>query len=279
MKVKIVLILFALLLANKNQAQIVKKDKKNSSQTESNRIKVLNIGVFHMGQTSDASSTEYNEASKKAKQEIKEVNQAIAQFKPTMILVETQPKYQQKLNDAYKKYLQNTTAKTGYENNEIQILGFEIGRLSNVKKIVAIDHRMSYNYDMQILAEKIKAKKYFDTGERLQELISSIDQNVEKVGLKNSLLTLNTDEAYDFLININADMLMFANSKNSFEGADEAAKFYHRNIRMFANINKIKTNENDRILIISGATHAAFFNKFIKRSMVYDLVSLSDYFN
>lgn len=279
MKLKIVLILFALLLASKNQAQVVKKNTKNFSQTENNKIKVLNIGVFHMGQTSDASSTEYNEASTKAKQEIKEVNQAIAQFKPTIILIEAQPKYQQKLNHAYKKYLQNTEAKTGYENNEIQLLGFEIGRLSNVKKIVGIDHRMSYDYDMQIVAEKIKAKKYFETGKKLQALISTIDQNVEKVGLKNSLLTLNTDEAYNFLININADMLMFANSKNSFEGADEAAKFYHRNIRMFANINKIKTNKNDRILIISGATHAAFFNKFIKRSMVYDLVSLSDYLN
>ncbi len=82
---------------------------------------------------------------------------------------------------------------------------------------------------------------------------------------------------YDFLINYNADMLMYVNSKDNFGGADEIAKFYKRNIRMFANINKIEMNEDDRVLIILGGTHAAFMDKFMLRSLIYKLISLKKY--
>ncbi len=277
MKSKLLIAIIAMLLSNSNQAQIIQKEIKNSLKTENKKVKILNIGVFHMGHTSDANSTKYDEASKKSKQEINEINKAIAKFKPTIILVEEQPKYQQNLEEAYRKYLQNKNTKTDYENSETQLLAFEIGRLTNVKRIIGIDHKMSYNYNMYPLAKKLNSQKFFKTGKLLNDLQNSVIKDVEKIGLKKMLLLMNTDEAYNFLININADMLMFANSKDKFEGADEASKFYHRNIRMFANINKIEMSVNDRVLIISGATHAAFFNKLIKRSMVYDLVSLSNY--
>lgn len=276
MTFKTTLIAFVFLLTGNLFAQTAE----TTSQKEASKIQVLNIGVFHMGQTSDATSTEYDEASKKAQQEIKDVTLAIAKFKPTIILVEQQPKQQEALETAYKQYLNDVTADTGfYKTNEIQLLGFEIGRLANVAKIVAIDHRMGYNYNMEPLAKKLNATKFFETGKHLQALMSTVDTDVETMGLKKALLLLNTHDAHNFLININADLLMYANSKDGFEGADEAAKFYQRNIRMFANINKVDMTKDDRVLIISGATHAAFFNKFMSRSMIYNLVPLSKYLN
>ncbi len=111
----------------------------------------------------------------------------------------------------------------------------------------------------------------------MQELEFSVVTDVDKIGLKQALLLLNSKQAYNFLINVNADMLMYANSKDNFEGADEATKFYHRNIRMFSNINKISMDYDDRVLIISGGAHAAFFEGFMSRSMIYELQPLKDY--
>lgn len=248
------------------------------SYSQDEKIKVLNIGVFHMGQTSDANSTEYDEASEKAKNEIAEVNKAIAKFKPTIILVEQQPKNQKDLDDAYGLYLKDVNADTGfYKNNEIQLLGFEIGRLTGVKKIYGIDHKLSYNYNMWELAKKENATKFFEMAKRMEKLQNSVVTNPKKIGLKNMLKIMNTDEAYNFVINANADMLMYANSKNGFEGADEASKFYKRNIRMFANINKVPMTKSDRVLIISGGTHAAYFSKFMSRSMIYELEPITNY--
>jgi hypothetical protein len=243
------------------------------------KIKVLNIGVFHMGQTSDANSTEYDEAAKESKQQIAEVNALISKFKPTIILVEDEPKDQVELMKNYELYLKDQSAKTTYDGNEIKLMGFEIGRLANVKRIYGIDHRMGYNYNQGGLAKELNAKKYFQTMMTLQQLESSVDMDVQSIGLKKVLSILNTSLAYDFLINYNADALTYVNSENGFEGVDEAAKFYHRNLRMYANINKIDMNPNDRVLIISGATHAAFFQKFFSRSYVYELESVGKYLN
>ncbi len=243
------------------------------------KIKVLNLGVFHMGYTSDATSTEYDESQEKSKQEIKEVNNLIAKFKPTIILVEEEPEHQDELEKSYKAYLDNVNAKTAYEGNEIKLLGFEIGRLTGTKRIYGIDHRIGYNYNQHALAEKLNAEKYFDFMKEMERLESTVDLDVKNVGLKKALSLMNTQEAYDWLININADVLAYVNTENGFEGVDEAAKFYKRNLRMYANMNKIKMDKNDRVLIISGGTHAAFLQGFLSRSYVYELEDISTYLN
>ena len=241
---------------------------------DANKISVLNLGIFHLGQTSDEHSTEYNEQDKKNAKDIKDVCQLIAQFKPTIIFVEADPKTNENIREVYLQYIKNPKGKSIYSNNEIQILGFEIGRLSNTKKILGFDHQLGYNYDLSEVAKNENCSDYFVIEKQLEK---EVEKHPLKSTLKETLLDINTQNYYDLLINFNADMLLYANSKNGFEGADEAAKFYQRNLRMFANINKIKTTKSDRILIISGATHAAFLNDFMSRSPKYQLEQLSDY--
>lgn len=45
------------------------------------------------------------------------------------------------------------------------------------------------------------------------------------------------------------------------------------------NLNQISVTEQDRILIISGAAHAAFLHEFIKRSPKYQLKEAAEYLN
>ena len=79
------------------------------------------------------------------------------------------------------------------------------------------------------------------------------------------------------LININADLLTYISSKGNSEGADEAAKFYHRNLVMFSNLNQVSIDKNDRVFILMGGTHTAFFNDFLKRSPKFKLENTFDY--
>lgn len=236
-----------------------------------NKIKVLNLGTFHMGTTSDAKSTEYDENDKKNVLENREIANKIAAFKPTIILLEYEPKNEEIYNANYQKYLKNPETK--FENpSEIELLAFEIARLSGVKKIYGIDHQMGYNYiKVDNLAGKINAGTY-------QKFMSK-DEFPDDPNMNTlDLLIYNNQPAYlDYLININADMLTYVSTNGKFEGADEAATFYHRNLRMFSNINRIPLKENDRIFILSGATHAAFFKELMKRSPRYELVDVFEY--
>ena len=207
-------------------------------------------------------------------EQIRSVCRKLARFKPTVICVEIEPKQQRLVEKEYETYLKDPSLATRFEG-EVQLLGFEIGRLANTKRIVPIDHKMDYDYKLGEFAKRIAADEYtlIQSGleARVKEFVAPV------TSLQQTLLKYNTQESYDFFINYNADKLVYANSKNGFEGADEAAKYYHRNLRMFANINKISLDGSDRVLIISGASHAAYFNMFMKRSPRYRLVQLETF--
>ncbi len=87
----------------------------------------------------------------------------------------------------------------------------------------------------------------------------------------------NTPEYISFLKHANADLLTYVNTEDNFEGADVAADFYKRNLRIFANINRLDIQPDDRVLILNGATHIAFFHEFMKMSPVYNVVDAQEY--
>ena len=76
---------------------------------------------------------------------------------------------------------------------------------------------------------------------------------------------------------INADIMTHVGTAEGFEGADESAKYYQRNLRMYSNLNRIKLNKDDRVFILLGASHTAFFRDFINRSPKYEMVNTFDY--
>lgn len=250
------------------------REKVSTNRTDWNKVKVLNIGVFHMGKTPDAHHKEFDENEQKNAAEIKEFCLQIAKFNPTIICIEREPSENVSLRKVFKQYKKDPTIETVYSNNEIQLLGFEIGRICKTNKIFGIDHQLDYQFDLSELARENGNDDYFQMNKYLQRQSEKFDA---KATFTETILSYNTQEYFDFSINFNADMLSYANSRDLFEGADEATKFYQRNLRMYANINKIPSQTSDRILIISGAAHAAFFQEFMKRSPKYELQNLEAY--
>ncbi len=104
-----------------------------------------------------------------------------------------------------------------------------------------------------------------------------LNVNQDKLSLFEKLKLGNTPECLDFLINVNADLLTHVGTGNNFEGADEAAKYYHRNLRIYSNLNRIPVTKEDRIFILYGGSHTAFLNEFMKRSPKYEVVNTMDY--
>lgn len=250
-----------------------KKKERLEEEVLSQKVKVLNMGTFHMGYTTDRYKSDFYVKSNK--NQIQKLTQLISKFKPTIILVEIEPQHNELLEENYKKYIKNPFSDTEFQN-EIQFIAFEVGRLSNTSKIYGIDHQLGYDYmGIDKLAKEINSKTYLNEHQKIVDFFKSgYSKN-----LIEQIIKMNEQEYYNALININADLLTYVNTKNDFEGADVAANFYKRNLRMFANINKIKVSDNDRIFILSGGTHAAFFDMLMKRSPRYKLVPLKEYLN
>ncbi len=85
-----------------------------------------------------------------------------------------------------------------------------------------------------------------------------VNVDEDTLALLENLKLTNRDKYLDFLLTINADILTHVGTKDGFEGADEAAKLYQRNLRMYSNFNRISLDKDDRVFILMGATHTAF---------------------
>ena len=247
------------------------------NQEAESKISVLNFGTFHMGFTNDASSTEFDEHDRKNQQEVHQIAQLLTAFKPTVIVVEWPPSYNAELKAAYDAYVANP--KMFIKNpTEVELLAFEIGRLSNTPKIYGIDHKMGYNYGIGTqIDNKIDPKWHDKYYEDPLKYYPEVNVNEDSLSLIEKLKLSNHDQYLDFLITVNADMLTHAGTENKFEGADEAAKYYQRNLRMFSNLNRLNLSSDDRVFILMGASHTAFFRDFMSRSPKYEMVNTFDY--
>ncbi|WP_240623445.1 DUF5694 domain-containing protein [Brumimicrobium aurantiacum] len=282
---KQIYLLFTVLLFSCNTPDNqLKVDK--STEHKSDKIKVLNFGTFHFGYTPDANKTEFDEHSKESQKEIREISKMLAQFKPTIICIENLPKYNDEINKAYQDFLENPDElNTNY--GESSMIGFEVGRLNNVKKIYGIDNHMGYNYSVGDFIENspdlenaIDSKTYLQlTNEPFKEFpeLAKREAKYETLSLLEKLKLINEPNHLDYSINTNADKLLYVGINDGFEGADNAAIFYHRNMKIFSNLNRIPMTKDDRVFILMGTAHTAFLREFMKRSPKFEMVNTLEY--
>lgn len=241
------------------------------------KIQVLNMGTFHMGFTSDEHKTEFDEHDRENQRKVHEVAKMLAAFKPTVIVVERTPDLDSMMQAEYAAYLQNPDMH--FENPmEVELLAYELGRLVSAKRIYGIDHSMEYNYNIGNEIDNKVDKLWHDQFYKDPfSYYPEVNFNENDLSLIEKLRQCNHSAYLDFLMSVNADMLTHVGSEKGFEGADEAAKFYQRNLRMYSNLNRIDLELNDRVFILMGAAHTAFFRDFLNHSPKYEMVNTFDY--
>lgn len=237
-------------------------------------VPVLNLGMFHMGVTSDAHSTDFDEHNRKNVERVHQIARSLAAFKPTVIVVEYSPQYDAGLLKEYRQYVADPQMKFKHPS-EIELLAYEVGRLAGSRRIYGIDYSEGYNY----MINRHVAGKDSATMNRYMQLFEDfmVKYPEEKMSLLQQLQLINRPAYLDVMINVNADILTHISSEGKAEGADEAAKFYHRNLVMYSNLNRIGLSKDDRVFILMGAAHTAFFNDFMRRSPKYRLVDVFEY--
>ncbi|MGO4818465.1 DUF5694 domain-containing protein [Flavobacterium sp. W22_SRS_FP1] len=248
------------------------------------KIKVLNMATFHMRYTPDANKTSFNNLDLSNLKVLKEIAQQISEFKPTIIAIESNPEEDSHYQNLYSEYIKNPNIKFD-SPSEIELLAFEVGKLSNIKadKIFGINNPLAYNYSLGSLIDNNSIDSLtYNTFIKFPEIYYPIieefnDENVNSDNLKNNLIKSNQPESLNYIMQTNADILTYVATRNNFEGADEAAKYYQRNLRMFSNLNRIHVNENDRVFILMGSSHTAFFNDFLQRSPKYELIEINKF--
>jgi hypothetical protein len=234
-----------------------------ASATESPNAQVLLMGTFHFANPGlDAVKTETVDVMTAANQNyLIALAERIAATKPTKVLLEYDPKEEDKINKQYRDYI---TDNFELPVNEIYQLGFRVARMAGLNSVHSFDER-SVNWQ----AEKLFTYMGEQAPEEKQKFEARIAEITEKLNHVHATLSLQQQLRYfngPELDKANMAMYLATNhidAGSSFVGADASASWWHRNFRMYAMIQH-HAAPGERVFVLGGQGHTAILKQLLE---------------
>jgi len=259
-------------------------------KTDTRQIEVLTLGTFHFNfpnldvvKTDEENQIDVLEPVHQ--KEIELIVEKLMKFKPTKIVIERQPEKQQLFDSLYKSYLKGEHI---LNRSEEQQIGFRLAQKMGLSKLYCVDAWGQNFEDIKVVVDGVDAiakDKFMDFFYNNPDSILTSYRNEKPLfkshGILPELRRLNSDEFLksglgDYLIGI----FKYETKENNQFGPDFVTSWwFNRNLRIFRNIQRIKTNNEDRILVIYGAGHMNLLNIFFDASPEYKLLTVNEYLN
>jgi hypothetical protein len=257
-------------------------------QNNEAKPKIYLLGVFHFaGEKMDANKTPdkwaYMATDAKRQKEIEAIRLKLMAIKPTVICVEAGASYQKIIDSLYSAYCKGLNINnSGYydANDETILFAFELGKRLGLKTIRAVDaNPMATLRDDKIYEEYQK----FAPVEGKDTLDQKWDALYDKASRYSDSLRhhwttldylryLNSDEYYKKRLGRWLITTKYGTNSNPI-GADQfITRYYNRNIRIYANIQRSILNDNDKVLVIYGNTHMSILRQLFSSSPMYELM-------
>ena len=243
--------------------------------------KILVVGSFHFAYPNlDAYKIKeldkIDVLSTERQREIRELVDYIKKFNPTKIGVESLG-----IPDFTKDLKIYNQGNLNLSRDERHQLGVRIASEMSLDTIFSIDATPMLNDLDKIDEDYVNAlwedydwKNDSKTDSLKREWYKYEDQLKKEMSLLNYFKRLNSPEyhQHDYGMYLIDDFKL-----NNYQGADNLSTYwYNRNLRIFRKIQDITENENDRILVIVGNSHAALLRQFITCSPEYEYIEFCD---
>ena len=239
---------------------------------------VMLLGTYHFDNPNiDYIKTNYDDIlTEKRQQEVQVVIDQLAQFNPTHIAIEAEPRRMEKWNERYTQYRQGTFDLTG---NEIYQLGFRLAHQLNHTQLYGIDYRQEMELD-KVFAYA-PANGQADIIAKIEALIQTFatrEKEQHEAGKTVSeILRFHNDPS---IVDKSYDLYMYEaiiGKTGDYIGAEDVGAWYTRNLKSFAEISWLATSPDARILVIIGSGHTVLLRHYINFCSHLELVSALDY--
>lgn len=226
------------------------------------RARVMLIGMFHFANPGlDMVKSRVIDVMTPGNQRYLDgLAQRLAAFRPTDVLVECSPSRQARYDAEFKDYL---AGKFDLPSNENYQIGFRTAKAAGLSGITCFDED-TIGWDAEPMFDYLKAHDPARK-EKLDALFASLsaqtDQEQSTLPLPR-LLQLANDPARDAF---NRSVYLQTNDVDAgrgFSGADAAASWWHRNFRMYANVQKAAT-PGRRVIVVAGQGHTAILRTLL----------------
>lgn len=184
----------------------------------------------------------------------------MAAFQPTDVLVECSPADQAKYDESFRAYV---AGRFVLPTNETYQIGYRVAKRAGLSRVTCFDED-AVGWNAQPMFEYMEknqpeAKKSLEA--TFQSLGAAMDNEQATLSL-TALLQLANDPARDAL---NKSIYLRTNDVDAgggFVGADAAASWWHRNFRMYANIQKAAA-PGRRVIVLAGQGHSAILKDLL----------------
>ncbi|MEY3421828.1 MAG: hypothetical protein RIR48_2128 [Bacteroidota bacterium] len=245
---------------------------------QQSKAKIMVVGSYHMANPgADVFNMQADDVlSVHRQKEMEELVSLLLKYKPTKIVLEVSSSIDSLYNDRYQAYVNGSHKLT---SNEAQQLGFRLAKYSDHKKVFCVDEEGKFDFDA-VMQFAMKSGQ----GQYVQSMMGVIQNHIanENNLLLESTLSqyfkhMNSPENQEMGLDWYMKLLNIADGK-SFSGPELVTDVYERNLKIMSNIFRITNNPDDRILVIYGNGHTAFFKSILLGSQKFEWEDVFDYF-
>jgi hypothetical protein len=224
--------------------------------------KVMLFGVFHFANPGlDVVKTEQIDVMTDENQAYLEaLSERLSSFRPTVVLLEFNPARDAEMRERFQQYRDGQYV---LPENEVYQLGFRVAARSKLNSVHGFDEA-----DVQWQAEPLF--EYMQTKDptanaKVSALIEEITQDEQQAQASLSLpelLMRTNDPERDKLNRAFYVLTNEVGDGNEFLGADASASWWHRNLRMYALVQR-HAQPGERVLVIGGQGHMAILRQLL----------------
>ena len=237
---------------------------------------VMVVGTVHLANPgADAVKSALDDVlAPKRQREIEAVVGSLARYRPTKILVEREPRVQPRLDSTYRAYVAGSYQLT---RNEVDQVAFRLAKQMGHAGVWAIDHQMGLAFDkaMEFAARNGQQDEVARFGATIQKIEAYFNRLYATGTIAEILAVQNSDAQADDGVAM-YQLMSRIGKDTSYVGADIAADWYRRNIRIYANILRL-IEPGDRVLVLIGGGHRPLLRQFFLQSPGYEFVPTLPY--
>ncbi len=252
------------------------------------KAKAMVLGVFHFanpGLDSYKPKYPFNILEEKRQEELEMLLNKIAGYKPTKILLEwDRIKMDSITNERFKNFLSGTFS-IDDKSNEVYQIGFRLAEKSGHNKIYCSDASADWfgveldweNYDAETYLKSKgqyeKCTRYdFQSFYELSDSLKTVQSLTEHFVMLNSPENrLKDHQAY-------LTEIILEGAGDNYLGADAVAKWYRRNLRIYANAYDLTDfDTEERLLLIYGSGHVWQLRQLFIDSPDFEYIEPNEY--
>jgi hypothetical protein len=249
------------------------------------RAQMMLLGTFHFA---DAGLDGYKPRfhvdiqSPERQREVEEVARLIAAYRPTKVAVEWESRHQQRVDSMYRSY---AAGERELGANEVYQLGFRIARMLGHERVWLVDAPARtyfpdwtdehYRAKSAELRPQVRQRPDWDA--RYTQLYQWGDSMKTVVSLREFLAFQNSAERVRQGHGHYTVGHFHLHTDGDWFGPDVETRWYNRNLRIFANLQRITESDQERILFIVGSGHLPILRFLTEASPEYEMVEPNDY--